>query len=391
MLIPQGFQFAVAAAGFRYKGRDDLCLVVSDRPASVAGVFTTNRFQAAPVTVARELVARGRARALLVNAGQANACTGEAGIANCRRTLEMVGLATGLAPEDILPASTGVIGDHLLLDLWEKAVPDLAAGLGRATAQDAAKAIMTTDTFCKLAGCELELAGQQVRLLGMCKGAGMICPDMATMLSFVCCDAVVEPGVWQEMVCRAADLSFNRITVDGDTSTNDCLLALANGASGAVVDGEDIAVLDQALADLCRDLAYQIVRDAEGGTKVVTIRVVGAVNDREAEQAARTVAHSPLVKTAFFGQDPNWGRVVAALGRSGADFDPDRVSVAMCGHVIFAAGQPVDLDRDALLKPLLAERDQQVEVVLGDGPGRCEILTSDLTCDYVRINAEYRT
>ncbi len=391
MPVPKGFRFAVAGAGFRKPGRLDLGVIVSETPAIAAGVFTKNLFKAAPVLVARERILKSpHARAIVVNSGQANACTGEAGLKACRAALDMTGAALDLDPLAILPASTGVIGDQLPLDKWEAALPELLKSLGKAGPDDVAKAIMTTDTVPKCAFCEASGYQGQVRVLGMAKGAGMICPDMATMLGFVICDARVEPDLWQETLSRAVEMSFNRITVDGDTSTNDCVLGLANGASGVDVKG-DVGPLAEAVTKVCQDLAYKIVADAEGGTKVMRIEVAGAKDQAQAEAAARAVGNSPLVKTALYGQDPNWGRIAAALGRSGAGFDSARVKIAIAGVVIFENGGPLDLDVDAVLGPRLTDRDILVEISLGSGPGTYVLLASDLTHEYVTINAKYRT
>jgi glutamate N-acetyltransferase/amino-acid N-acetyltransferase len=391
MHIPKGYTFAATAAGFKYEGRDDLALIVSEVPAHAAGVFTTNRFQAAPVLVARENLERGgRIRALLVNSGQANACTGQEGLDRCRDTLTMLN-TFGLSWMEVLPASTGVIGDQLRMDLWEKALPGLQAVLGQSSPLDAARAIMTTDTFPKIVSREVRLSGGTVRLLGLCKGAGMISPNMATMLGFVLCDAVVDGAWWRETLKEAVRVSFNAVTVDGDTSTNDCVLALANGMSGVELSEADRLVLAEELTGLCQDLAFQIVQDAEGGTKVMHIEVAGAQDDAQADLAARAVGNSPLVKTALYGRDPNWGRIVAALGRSGAEFDPNAVSVSIGGQMIFENGRPVEGDWDALLAPVLRRDEVVIGISLGDGEGRALLFASDLTEEYIRINAEYRT
>ncbi len=391
--VPKGFSFAVAAAGFKRADRNDLMAIVSDRPAVAAGVFTTNKFQAAPVLVCKELLEKSpTARAVIVNSGQANACTGAEGLANCRATLDMAGKALGLAPESILPASTGVIGAQLKMDRWAAAVPALAKNLGQAAPTDAAKAIMTTDSFPKLVAKSVDLPGGRVHLLGMCKGAGMICPNMATMLGFVVCDAGVEPGPWREMLVACADRSFNALTVDGDTSTNDTVLALANGASGVKADdAKSQRLLRQALLELCQELSYRIVQDAEGGTKVAHISVNGAKSAAQAELAARAIGNSPLVKTALFGCDPNWGRIVAALGRSGAEFDPDAVVLTIGGILVFANGQPAPVDLDALLAPIMRHQDVEIALDLHAGHGSFTLLASDLTKMYVEINADYRT
>ncbi len=391
MTVPSGFRFATAQCGFKRPGRADLALVMSDGPATAAGVFTTNRFQAAPVLVAREILAASPAgiRAVVVNSGQANACTGQEGVDNCRATLELLA-ALGLKPGEILPASTGVIGDQLKMDLWEKGVSSLRDNLGRAGLVDVARAIMTTDTFPKMAVREVSLGSGAVRLAGFCKGAGMICPNMATMLGFVLCDAGVEPDWWQGALQRCADRSFNAITVDGDTSTNDCVLALANGAA-AKVEGDDLETLEKALLDICQDLAYMIVQDAEGGTKVMRVTVRGAASMADAQLAARAVGNSPLVKTALYGRDPNWGRIVAALGRSGAAFAPEDVVVRIAGMTIFRQGTPVKADWDSLLASALRRDMVDIDVELGAGGVELTLLASDFTEEYIKINAEYRT
>lgn len=392
--LPKGFRFATAAAGFKYTGRDDLALIVSDTPAAAAGVFTKNLFQAAPVLVSKKRLTSsgGHARAILVNAGQANACTGQAGIDDCREVLGMVAQAAGLSPEDILPASTGVIGARLKLDKWEKAVPALAGSLGKTSPLAAAKAIMTTDTFPKLAWGSLTTDSGEVRVLGMAKGAGMIAPNMATMIGVLLCDAKVGSLWWQEAVAAAADRSFNSITVDGDMSTNDCLLALSSGASEVSIDSaEGRQALLAVMVEVCQALAAMLVQDAEGGTKVLRIKVHGAASHAEAELAARAVGNSPLVKTAFFGHDANWGRIVCALGRSGATFHPDKVSLRIGGVPVFLKGAPVQEDLDALLAPHMRRGEISLDIELGDGPGRYLLLASDLTYDYIKINADYRT
>ena len=274
---------------------------------------------------------------------------------------------------------------------WRAAVPALAASLGHATLEDFARAIMTTDAFPKLSGAEIRLTGGSVRLAGAAKGAGMICPNMATMLSLVLCDAAVDPAVWRAMFRRAVDATFNRVTVDGDTSTNDTLIGLANGASGVRAEDDDLIVLEEALTGVLGDLAYMLVKDGEGATKVMHITVSGAATDADADAVARTVGHSQLVKTAMFGRDPNWGRIVAAAGRAGVAFRPEDLRVTLCGVELFRDGRPTDLDFDALLKEPLAGTDVALELILGTGPGSSKLLASDLSHAYVSLNADYRS
>lgn len=403
--VPKGYRFGAAAAAFKREDRLDLGLILSDRPAVAAGVFTTNKFQAAPVVQCRETLAQGKpCRAFLVNSGQANACTGDEGLVNCRVTLDMVSQVAEIGMDEILPASTGVIGAQLRMNRWKKAMSALTESLGKAGPMDVARAIMTTDTFPKVAWGRVEAGDEasagacreagcgEVRLLGMAKGAGMISPNMATMLGFVICDAGVDPAWWQATLAECADQTFNRVTVDGDTSTNDCLLAMANGASGVRIESEGAReALREALMGVCRDLAYMIIQDAEGGTKVVRITVTGARDQGQAELAARAVGTSPLVKTALFGQDANWGRIVAAVGRSGADFSPDDLVLKIGQVTVFKAGCPVPGDLDGLLAPVMKRQDIDILVSLGQGPGEYTLLASDLTVEYIRINADYRS
>jgi len=392
-IVPKGYRFAVAAAGFKKADRNDLGLIVSEGPAVAAGVFTTNRFQAAPVLVCKEILAASPlARAIVVNSGQANACTGEEGLANCRATQEIVAAFARVEPAEVLTASTGVIGAQLKMDLWAAAGLKLAASLGRAKPMDVAKAMMTTDSFPKLVAKAVQLSGGEVRVLGMCKGAGMISPTMATLLGFLLCDADVEPRPWREMLSFCADRSFNALTVDGDTSTNDTLLALANGASRVRAESkDDLEALQQCLLEVCQELSYRIVQDAEGGTKVAHIVVRGAKSHPQAELAARAIGTSPLVKTALFGCDPNWGRIIAALGRSGAEFDPEDVVLTIGGVLVFEKGQPAPEDLDALLAPVMRHQDVQIDLLIGSGKGTFTLLASDLSKRYVEINADYRT
>lgn len=399
--IPQGFRLAVANADFRGKklSRNDLSLAFSDRPAAAAGVFTTNLFRAAPVLVSqqniREAGERG-VRGVLFNSGQANACTGDKGRENCLQTLAMVTKALSEAGEsleerELLPASTGVIGAQMPMDKWAAAVPQLVSSLGHASVEDLARAMMTTDAYPKMSGREISLSGGVVRLAGVAKGAGMICPNMATMLSLVMCDADVEQSLWSDMFRRAADATFNRVSVDGDTSTNDSLYGLANGASGVAACGEDAAVLEAALTEVLGELAYMLVKDGEGATKVMHIHVTGAATHADAEKVARTIGHSQLVKTAMFGRDPNWGRIVAAAGRAGVAFDPHELVVTLCGVELFRHGQPTDLDFDALLEEPLENVDLPLDIVLGSGPGEARLLASDLSHGYVSLNSDYRS
>lgn len=391
--LPTGFKAGTAAANFKKAGRDDLGLIVSDRPCVLAGMFTQNLFKAAPVLVCQEILnTRGTARAVLANSGQANACTGEEGLDNCRTTQEMAAEATGLEAQEILPISTGVVGAHLKMDLWRKAVPALAQSLGSRDAEGFTRAFMTTDAFPKFAMREVTLSGGTVRLTVMAKGAGMICPNMATMLCVALTDAAVEREPWQAMFGRAVDKTFNRVSVDGDTSTNDTILGLANGASGvAARDEADLALLEEALTAILGTVSHMLVMDGEGASKVIHISVRGARNDADAELVARSVGHSQLVKTAIYGGDANWGRIVTAVGYSGASFDPAKVGLHLCGVERFRLGRPVNDDQEGTLAELLKARDIAVDINLGGGPGSYTFQASDLGHEYVTLNSDYRS
>ncbi|MFH1912943.1 MAG: bifunctional glutamate N-acetyltransferase/amino-acid acetyltransferase ArgJ [Pseudomonadota bacterium] len=393
MHIPRGYRFAAVQAGLKKPDKYDLGAIVSDVPAVAAGVFTTNKFKAAPVLQCREMLADGRKMSgFLVNSGQANACTGDQGRANCRETLNLAARALDVPADELLPASTGVIGAQFDLTKWEAAMPALTQSLETGTPELVARAIMTTDTVHKLAQASFEMPGGEVRLLGMCKGAGMISPNMATMLSFILCDADISTEAWQTMLADCVNLTINRITVDGDMSTNDCVMALANGASGVVIESEDDYIaLRKHLLGVLEELAYKIVMDAEGGTKVAFIQVSGAKNDADADKVARAVGNSPLVKTALFGSDPNWGRIVCAAGYSGAAFKPEDLVLKIGGILVFRNGTPEPGDMDGLLKPIMKERDIVIHIDIGDGPGSTLLLASDLSRDYVAINADYRS
>ena len=391
--LPKGFKAGAAAANFKKAGRDDLGLIVSDRPCVLAGMFTRNLFKAAPVLACQEILkTSGTARAVLANSGQANACTGEEGLDNCRATQNMVAEATGLEAQEILPISTGVVGAPLTMDLWRKAVPALAQSLGSRDAEGFTRAFMTTDAFPKFAMREVTLSGGTVRLTVMAKGAGMICPNMATMLCVALTDAAVEREPWQAMFGRAVDKTFNRVSVDGDTSTNDTILGLANGASGVAARTEaDLALLEEALTAILGTVSHMLVMDGEGASKVIHISVSGARNDADAELVARSVGHSQLVKTAIYGGDANWGRIVTAVGYSGASFDPAKVGLHLCGVERFRLGRPVNDDQEGTLAELLKARDIAVDINLGDGPGSYTFQASDLGHEYVTLNSDYRS
>jgi len=389
---PHGFRAAGVSAGIKASGAPDLALLVSDGPAQAAAVFTTNRVQAAAVLVAREHLATsgGTVRAIVVNSGCANACTGDAGMEAAREMAAEAARAVDCPPEQVLVASTGVIGVALPVDKIRTGVPAAFRALGTDQGLAAARAIMTTDLSPKQAAATITIGGREAAIGGMCKGAGMIEPMMATMLGFVTTDAAVPSGLLDRALREAVDETFNAITVDGDSSTNDCVLLLANGASGAVVDETTYATFLDGLKAVCRELALAIVRGGEGATKLVTVNVTGAASTGEARKAAKVIANSLLVKTAIHGGDPNWGRLICAAGRAGVAFDVSRAGVTIGSIVLFKDGQPHDE-----LAPKAAEylkgTDLTVGVDLGSGSASSTVWTCDLSAEYVRINADYRT
>ncbi|MEN8198828.1 MAG: bifunctional glutamate N-acetyltransferase/amino-acid acetyltransferase ArgJ [Thermodesulfobacteriota bacterium] len=391
----KGFSTSAVAAGIRYKDRLDLGLIHSSVPAVTAGVFTKNQVQAAPVVIDIERLKQGRAQAILVNSGSANACTGEKGTEAALTCSSLLSSRLGIDDEMVLLSSTGVIGEQLNVGAFRSAMDELVRGLDEDSFDDVANAIMTTDTVPKVATRSQTVGEHEVKLMGMAKGAGMIMPNMATMLAFVLTDAQISYPQLQESLRRAVDRTFNRITVDGDTSTNDMVLLMANGtASNAWIDEDnplDRQSFQDGLEDLLKDLALQIVSDGEGATKCVTIRVCGAKGEEEAEQMARTVANSALVKTAFFGEDANWGRILAAMGRSGVRFNPDRVDIAFGDVLLVKDGLAVGGDAEKDATRLLGEKNIAVCIDLKDGVGCEEVYTCDFSLDYVRINADYRS
>jgi glutamate N-acetyltransferase/amino-acid N-acetyltransferase len=393
MIIP-GFRFAAAAAGIKKVGVADLALIVADAPAAAAGVFTKNRVKAAPVLLCKKRLRGGKAQAILVNAGNANACTGEAGLNAARETSEKAAKILGIPPGLVLPASTGVIGQQLPVAKIQAALPELAARLSPAGLPDAARAILTTDTRPKTASFTGKLAGKAFTMAGIAKGSGMIHPDLATLLVFLCTDAAATPKVLKTLLRQASTKSFNRITVDGDTSTNDTILLLAGGQAGNPViaeAGPEMAALGEALNLVMGDLARQVVADAEGARHFFRVLVQGAATPQEAVKAAQTVALSPLVKTAMAGEDVNWGRIMAALGRSGARFNPERVSIAFGEHKVAEAGLGLGADAEAKAQQVIKSGIFTLTINLNAGIFSDYYDTCDYTEDYIRINADYRS
>jgi glutamate N-acetyltransferase/amino-acid N-acetyltransferase len=391
---PRGFRAAGLHCGIKKNGRPDLSLVVSDAPSTqAAGLFTTNLAQAAPVVVSQRYLTAsgGTARAIVTNSGCANACTGPQGMADAEEMAAITARALGSPAEQILVASTGVIGVNLRMKALRAGIPAAVGALSENGGAEAARAIMTTDPFPKDAAVEVFTDVGSFRVGGMAKGSGMIEPRMATMLGYLTTDAAVDPGLLHRTLADACRYTFNAITVDGEPSTNDCVFALANGMSGVVIDEGLYPALFEGFRQVAHELALGVVRGGEGATKLVAVTVAGAATDADAWIAARAIANSPLVKTAVHGGDPNWGRLVAAAGRSGAAFVLDRARVRIGPVVLFEDGRPFD-ERAPQAADYLQGSTLEIEVDLGAGGGHAAtVWTCDLTAEYVKINAEYRT
>jgi len=395
--LPRGFRAAGYTCGIKVSGKSDLALFVADGPSSAAGVFTTNRVCGAPVVVSRRRVPSGSARAVIINSGNSNAATGDPGIADAERMTAELALAIGCRPEDVLVCSTGVIGVPLPMPLLLSGIPQ-AAGKLASDAQsllDAATAMMTTDTVPKLTSLDLTLSGGGVRIAGVCKGAAMIAPNMATMLGVVMTDALLTPAQCTELLRAGVEDTFNCISVDGHMSTSDTVLLLASGASGVNPGADDLAELAAGIRQVCQHLATSIIRDAEGADHFITVDVSGIVTRSAARQMARAIADSALVKTAITGGDPNWGRIVSAAGYSGVGFDPAYLSLRINGTEVYRAGTPAIFDAAVVSRGLKSAREVHLELTLHGGPesGSCSarFWTSDLTAEYVRLNSEYTT
>lgn len=387
---PRGFQSAGVYCGIKKPGLLDLALIVSEKEASVAGVFTTNQACAAPVRWSKQVVSAGKARAIIANSGNANCLTGEQGERDAARMAELVAKRLGCEPTQVVVASTGVIGVPLPMNAVESGVAlafeRLANGDDRATAD----AILTTDNASKRASMELQTPAGAVRVGAIAKGAGMIAPNMATMLAFITTDAQISHADLQACLTRVVNRTFNCITVDGDTSTNDMVIALANGASDVVLQGNALTAFEQGLYQLCEYLAKRIVKDGEGASRIFEVQVSGAADADTARRIARTIAESQLVKTAIHGGDPNWGRIIAAAGRAGAPIDVNRIELRLQGMLVFQNGRPTDYDERTLIDLMQAE-EVQITLTLHEGDGKAQFWSSDLTAEYVKINAHYRT
>ena len=385
--------FTAGASAIRSGQRDDLCVIYSTAPCDVGGVFTTNKVKSASVVIDQLHLQHGRVQAITINSGNANACTGAQGFKDALLMAKLSADRLDLDPDQVLISSTGVIGRYLPMHAIKAGIAAACAGLSEEGGDAAARAIMTTDTVPKTSQLEVEIGGATIRVGGMCKGSGMIHPNMATMLAYITTDAAVEQGLMGALVKSIADRSFNQVTVDGDSSTNDTFLVLANGAAGnemvraGSVEAEQ---LEMALLEVARALARSIAKDGEGATKLISVKVEGAVSDPEARAAARTVASSSLVKTAVHGGDPNWGRIVCALGYSGSELALDRLHLTVGGLTVFERGSGVEVDLAAVRR---AFEQPEIEIVatLGLADGRAEAWGCDLSEEYVRINADYTT
>jgi len=393
--IPEGYLMAgVHSRVKRDSRKQDLALVLSETPATAVGVYTQNLVHAAPVALDRQRTPSDRIRVVVMNSGNANACTGEQGMKDALEMTEKAALACGAKPEEALVLSTGVIGAFLPMDKIEQGIMAAAVKLGRneACLVSTARGMLTTDTVHKIAGRTIQLSRGEVHVLGMAKGAAMIAPNMATMLGLILTDAALDIETAQSMLQAASDDSFNCMTVDGHMSTNDTVLLLANGAAGGEpLAGDDLEQFGRALDEVCIELAKAICADGEGATHLITVEVGGCADREAARRIARTVADSPLVKTAITGADPNWGRIVSAAGYAGVAFDPARLRLTLNGTLLYEGGTPVAFDEKAVSQSIRENRDTLIELSAGDGHGAARFWTTDLTAEYVRLNADYRT
>jgi glutamate N-acetyltransferase/amino-acid N-acetyltransferase len=387
-----GFVAGAVAAGLKKDDRKDLGIIFSEVPASAVGVFTNNQVQAAPVLIDKERIKTGRSQAIVANSGNANACTGKRGIEDAQAVARAAAVSLGISEELVLIASTGVIGQHLNVSAIEAAIPKLANQLSASGLCDVAEAIMTTDTFPKTVSKQGSIAGKTFTVGAVAKGAGMILPDMATMLCFVCTDISGGPDVLGNALRHAVAGSFNAITVDGDTSTNDTVILLANGLSGLSLEEPSCATaFQEVLNEILFTLALQIVGDGEGATKLVAIQVEGALNRGDAKRVAYTIANSPLVKTALFGEDVNWGRIMAAVGRAGVKIDPEIVDIRFDSVCVVNNGQSTGKQAEAEATTVLKSDHFTITIDLKMGSEGTVVHTCDLSTDYVKINADYRS
>jgi glutamate N-acetyltransferase/amino-acid N-acetyltransferase len=391
---PRGFLASGTHCGIKRNRRLDLALLVADRDSAVAGVFTKNRLAAASIAINREKLRSGIGRAVIVNSGNANSFTGKQGYADAVEMSELVARELGIAPQTVYVASTGVIGTPLPMAQIRRGIPVLVRQLRRDGGHDAARAILTTDLKTKEVGYRTRIGQATITMGGMAKGSGMIHPDMATMLAFITTDAAIEPSALQDALVRAVGKSFNCISVDGETSTNDMVLCLANGQAGnpTLRNGtRAMATFQRLLDQTCQDLAMKIVQDGEGVTKVVRLAISGAHTDADAKQIANTIGTSVLVKTALFGEDANWGRIIAALGRAGVAIEPEHIALAFDGVAIVKRGVPLGPAAQRRIDRIVRRKTFTITVTVGCGPGRASLWITDLSSGYVRINASYRS
>lgn len=395
---PRGFRAAGSTCGIKPSGKSDLALIVSDYPCAAAGVFTTNKVKGAPVLVSQKHVRNGKARAIVCNSGTSNVATGEQGLRDAQAMCTSTAEALGIKPNEVLVASTGVIGHLLPMDKVLPGIEQLAPTLKRGKAADlaAADAILTTDLVRKTALCKTQLSGKPVTLGGICKGSGMIAPNMATMLAFITTDAAIAPALLKQALRFAVAQTFNRISVDSDKSTSDSVMVLANGQAGnRPIDspGKAFNTFTESLTELCRDLCYQLVQDGEGVTRLMRVRVLGAASVKDADRVGRSIVDSPLVKTALHGADPNWGRIAMAAGKSDAKLRKDKLSICIGGMSIYEQGQPtkLGLNPPAKLNKAMAKKEVLIEVDLGLGKAEAVWLGCDLSRQYITINADYTT
>ena len=391
--FPQGFKAAGVKAGIKKSGNLDVAVIYTEKEAAVAGTFTQNAVAAAPVFASKAVVKTGTAHAITANAGCANACTGEQGEKDARAMQQITAEALGCKPSDVVVASTGVIGVNLPMDKMEKGIKQAVAELDENGSENAGNAIITTDTYSKTCTAEVTLGGKKVRLGAIAKGSGMIQPNMATMLCFITTDANIESSLLQKALSEVVEVSFNMISIDGDMSTNDMAIVLANGAAGndkVTTEGEDYEAFKAALQEMCQGLAKRIAADGEGATKFLTVNVKGTKSFADAKTIAMSVAKSPLVKTAFFGEDPNWGRVICAVGYAGVPMDPQKTVVKFGDIPVYANGVGAEFDEEALRK-VMAEHDIVIDIDMGAGEEEATVWTCDFSYEYVKINGEYHT
>lgn len=389
----KGFKASGIKAGIKKSGKDDLAVIYTEKAATVAGTFTQNLVAAAPVAVSKAVASKGMAHAIVVNAGCANACTGPQGEKDAKKMAEITAESLGIKAEEVFVASTGVIGVNLPMDKMESGIKKAVSELSESGSVAAGKAIMTTDIYPKACSFAFKMGGKTVHIGGIAKGSGMIHPNMATMLCFITTDAAISHELLQKALSQAIQTSFNMVSVDGDTSTNDMVLVMANGmAENALVtkENEDYAAFFAALDKVCKGLAQLVARDGEGATKFLTVNVTGATSFDDAKKVAMAVAKSPLVKTAFFGQDANWGRIICAVGYAGANMVPEKTTVSLGGIAVFDKGTGAAFD-EASLKAVMVKEDIVIDIELGLGEDTATVWTCDLSYEYVKINGEYHT